>query len=183
MHYVNVFLITMVFIGCNMSPKNEGVSKLLGNVTEVTAVDSESKAENHSGIYSFKIDEEGPSGMITVYPNSDSTYLFYLDVCRGAPSFNLGFKFGEMIMRHDTGFSSTREDEFSDCDLMFVFTKTDVTVTTADGHDDCGFGYGVYADHTYPRIDTLVPEFFIDGEGDSILFKGMTVYTYDHRND
>lgn len=182
MRYSIVCLIMMVFIACNPPQNVDGIKPIVG-ASEVKAVPTQIKPGKYSGVYAYRIGEDGPMGTILVYPNSDTSYLFYMDLSRGAPSYNMGARFGEVVMRGDTGFYSVREDEFEDCTFTFLFTEKEVKVITDEAHDDCGFGYGVYADQTYPRTDTLAPTYFINMEGDSFAFNGLTVHKYDHRND
>jgi hypothetical protein len=43
------------------------------------------------GIYSYGDDvEKGKTGTVFIYPETDSTILFYIDLNRGAPSYNMG---------------------------------------------------------------------------------------------
>lgn len=136
------------------------------------------------GTYSFGEDvETGAVGSVIVYPLTDSTALFFLDVCRGAPSYNLGQLFGQMTLNGNIGRYSEIEDEYFNCAVKFEFSKDALNVTTEEGHGECGFGNAVYADNMYKRIDKSIPAYFINGEGDTILFEGLTVEKYAHRFD
>jgi hypothetical protein len=141
---------------------------------------------NIAGTYSFGDDvEKGPIGSVIVYPLTDNSALFFLDVCRGAPSYNIGQMFGQMTIKANIGTYDSKVDEDDDlnCLLKFEFNSDELKVITVEGHDDCGFGHAVYADNTYKRIDKSIPKYFINGEGDTILFHGLTLEKYEHRFD
>ena len=72
------------------SYKNRNVSDIQPQPFE-NKQPSEEKVQNEKfgGIYRFGTNvENGPVGGITLYQLYDSTALFYLDICRGAPSYN-----------------------------------------------------------------------------------------------
>lgn len=157
--------------------------------TETNQVDKTSQKSNSSsisigGTYSFGEDiEKGHIGTIFIYPLTKDKALFYLDVNRGAPSYNMGLLFGELTIKENIGFYDSNNDEDLDCAFKFEFTSDQVKVTTKEGHDNCGFGGNVYADFTYKRIDKTLPKYFIEMEGDTVYFKGLTVAKYNHRFD
>lgn len=140
---------------------------------------------NIGGTYSFGDDvEKGAVGSVIVYPLTDNSALFFLDVCRGAPSYNLGQMFGQMTIKDNIGiYDSKLDDEDINCLLKFEFNSEGLKVTAVEGRDDCGFGHAVYADNTYKRLDKSTPKYFINGEADTIIFKGLTVEKYAHRFD
>jgi uncharacterized protein (TIGR02145 family) len=137
-------------------------------------------ALNIGGTYSFGDNVEKEAvGSVIVYPLTDSSALFFLDVCRGAPSYNLGQMFGQMTIKDNIGtYDSKLDDDDINCLLKFEFNSEQLKVTAGEGHDDCGFGHAVYADNTYKRVDKSSPKYFINGEGDTIIFKGLTVEKY-----
>ena len=138
---------------------------------------------NIGGTYSFGDDvEKGPVGSVKIYPLTNNTALFYLDVCRGAPSYNQGQFFGQMTIKDNIGIFSTKDEvEDLDCILKFEFSKEQLKIATEPGHDNCGFGGNVYADNIYYLIDKSNPKYFIEPEGDTIIFKGLTVEKYEKR--
>lgn len=156
----------------NLLAKNSNIEKVL--------------TRRYAGTYSFGDDiEKGAVGSVIIYPLSDSTVMFYLDICLGAPSYNLGQLFGQIEINNNIGIYS-QFDEDSDrltfrCFLKFEFNSDELKITTEYG--DCGFGASVYADNTYKLVDKSLPKYFITGEGDTILFKGLTLEEFAHRND
>lgn len=123
------------------------------------------------GTFTFGTDvEEGPIGSVMIYPLDDSTAIFYLDVCKGAPSYNLGQLLGKIAISGNTGTYGSDSDE---CALKFEFSSGKVRISTKNGQHECGFGFGVYADETYQLTDESLPEYFIGGEGDTTYFESL----------
>ncbi len=135
------------------------------------------------GTYSFgEYPEKGAVGSLIVYPLTDSSALFYLNVCKGAPSYNQGQLLGKMIIKEHLGiYDSKVYDDDLNCILTFKFSSNQVELITENGHDLCGFGGNVYADYKYQLIDSAIPSYFINLEGDTISFEGLTIEKYKHR--
>jgi hypothetical protein len=128
----------------------------------------------YAGVYRYG-DGNDRSGTVTVYPESDSTVLFYLDVNRGAPSYNMGMLYGRLTIRDSKGTYRNRFD-YSDngCELGFVFGRKELTVTTLNDQGDCGFGFAVYADGTFRRSSSRYPEYFVNAEGTKVWFRSTS---------
>lgn len=180
-----VLLLTIVFaiLSCEKTSKHK--TKTSGLVKTQSSTKNQaseiSSTIKMAGVYSFGDDpEKGPLGSVTIYPLSDSSVIFYLDICRGAPSYNLGQLLGQMTVRNDSGIYELNDHEFVDCRLNFRFTSEELKITTDAEHDDCGFGFHVYADNNYRHIDKSIPKYFINGRGDTILFKGLVVENYEY---
>lgn len=142
---------------------------------EVKSTDDTNKSSpiiNIGGTYSFGNDvEKGPVGELLVYPKTDSLALFHLNVNRGAPSYNMGLLSGEMSLNNNIGIYISKENA---CKIQFLFQKGRIDVKTLSGDAaDCGFGYGVFADHAYNLINSNIPSYYIGGEGDTIYFKDL----------
>jgi|GEM_PF-1165755 hypothetical protein len=131
--------------------------------------------KKYAGIYSYGSNvEEEPVGSLTVFPESDSTVLIYLDVCRGAPSYNLGQLRSRLAIQNDTALYFYK-DQYADngCKLLFAFTNEEINVTTIEGYEECGFGHAVYADGKFILSDKNIPAYFIGVEGDTIYFSEL----------
>lgn len=50
----------------------------------------------YAGTFSYAKDKNGATGTILIYPESDSTILFYIEINRGAPSYNMGSLYGRL---------------------------------------------------------------------------------------
>lgn len=134
----------------------------------------------YAGTYSFGQDvEEDRSGIILIYPDTGSTVLFYVDVCRGAPSYNMGSLYGRVKITNDTGVFYTKSD-FSDigCQWKFRFSNDNLSIKTIDDKCDCGFGNAVFVDGEYKKISDTIPEFFENMDLDKIFFKNTKPEEY-----
>ncbi len=139
-------------------------------------------ARDYAGKYSFGTHpDSGATGVIQLYPLSDTSLLFYLDVNRGAPSYNMGAMLGEINVHNGTAIYSLKEGDYIDCQLNISFNADTLSITSPDGKSACGFGYGVYPDGKYLLQSHVLPKFFLTGEGDSIFFDGLTMEKYDKR--
>ncbi len=134
----------------------------------------------YQGVYSFGNDAKKEAvGSIIVYPESDSTVLFHLDICKGPPSYNLGELFERLVIKGDSAlcFYKDKFDE-NGCKLKMHFKGNKLIIETVEGFKECGFGVNVYADEMYYRHKKKIPQYFITYEGDTILFKNMTPEKY-----
>lgn len=140
-------------------------------VSSIVFGQKEDTLDYQGGTYSFgKNVEKGAVGSISIYPISSTKALFYLDVCRGAPSYNMGQLFGVMNIEGPNGTYENRLNEWMDCSLQFVFSKKHVVIDYIEDGYNCGFGHAVYANNTYKLIRKDIPQYYITGSGDTIPF-------------
>jgi hypothetical protein len=135
----------------------------------------------YGGNYSFGTDiEKGRIGNIIVYPETDSTILFYVDVNRGAPSYNMGALYGRAKITGGRGtFYINLDSSDKGCKWEFKFSKGMVSLKTIDSYYDCGFGNAVYVDGDFKQSSSSIPVNFEDLEGNSISFKTTTPEDYN----
>jgi hypothetical protein len=140
------------------------------------------QTKKYAGIFSYGSDvENGRVGQITIFPETDSTVLFYFESNRGKPSYNMGSLYGRVKLLQDTGvFFQKIDSEVKGCKFGFKFAKGQLTLTTLDNLDDCGFGYGVYVQGKFKQISKKVPLSFTDLEGKEVYFKKTTPEDYDN---
>lgn len=131
------------------------------------------QTEKYSGIYSFgESAEKGPVGRVIVYAETDTTVLFFIDVCRGAPSYNLGQHYGRIQIEKGKGiYFSKKNFRETGCKWHFSFDGNVLGIKTIDNCYECGFGGNVIADNEYVRKEFSVPEYFIDMRGTKIHFR------------
>lgn len=95
--------------------------------------------------------------------------FFYIEVGRGAPSYNSGALYGRLVTNKRTGhLQYLAKDTTADCSLDFAMTDNKIVVKTING--DCPFGYGVFADGTYKLKKKSNPMYFNDRSGQKIYF-------------
>ena len=124
------------------------------------------------GTYSYKYgkDNTGPSGLLEIHYKSPKTILFYLEINRGAPSYNSGALYGELIYNKKSGhYEYIPKDTIEDCKLEFVKVKNRITIKTLAGN--CPFGGGVYADGNYLLTNAKNPEYVITRTGKKVFFE------------
>jgi hypothetical protein len=127
----------------------------------------------YAGIYMFggKVDE-GPSGRVTIFPETDSTLLFFVDISLGPPSYNLGQLYSRILIKNnDLIYFSKESYDQKGCKWKLTFEGDVLTIKTLDDCYECGFGSNVYADKRYTRKSEGIPQYFIDGHGAKIYFK------------
>jgi hypothetical protein len=126
----------------------------------------------YAGIFTYGSDQEkGGIGTIIIYPETDTTVLFYIDLNRGAPSYNMGSLYGRVILKNDAGSFYTELDQADKgCKWTFNFVKDSLTIETITGYYDCGFGNAVYADGVYKKQSYKLLEYFEDMEGEKVYF-------------
>ena len=127
----------------------------------------------YAGAYSFGTNAvRGSVGSIIVYPETDSTILFYFQSNRGAPSYNMGQLYGRLKITNGKGFYfSGSQDSVKSCQFSYAFKNNQVVLKTLDGKDNCGFGFGVYVDGVYKRYTRNVLTYFEDETGSRVYFK------------
>lgn len=156
-------LFSLVIGACNNTSLNDKQES-----TDTVPVAKKATKTTIGGTYAYGTNlEKEAVGKLMVYPLGDSTALFYLDVNRGAPSYNMGLLAGKLIYKESTW---TYE---GDCKLIFDFSPGEVQVSTVKEQANCGFGNGVTANHVYQLTNNAVPEFYVTGEGDTVYFKNL----------
>jgi len=131
------------------------------------------KAAAIGGVYKFGEDvEKGPVGSVMIYPLEGNAALFFLDLSRGAPSYNSGRLEGRMTIKDNFG-TYEEINEYNNCILKFKFASQQLEITTEDRHSNCGFGGNVNADNIYKLIDKSIPQYYLSVEDEKIFFKDL----------
>ncbi|MDB5032610.1 hypothetical protein [Mucilaginibacter sp.] len=143
---------------------------------------------NFHGIQSFPIQgsyfhtygkksQDSPYQLLQIHYSDQSTILFYLEVGRGAPSYNSGALYGRLIFNRKTGnYEYIPKDISSNCKLIFIKRENKIIIKTVSG--ECLFGYGVYADGIYTLNDKNNPTYFTDRTGRKRYFNKTSPETY-----
>ncbi len=131
------------------------------------------KMSQYAGVYQYgTTPENGPTGQITVYPESNNMYLFYVDISRGAPSYNMGNLYGRITINHNKGTYSFKDAENDlSCSFSFTFIGNKLIVKTINSKYDCGFGGNVFVDGEYKKVKNAKFDYFIDITGKKYYFK------------
>jgi hypothetical protein len=132
------------------------------------------------GIYSFGgSPDSGACGQMTMYPETDSTVLFFIDIGNGPPSYNLGQMYARLYIKNGEGIYFTKEYGVNTCKWEVSIYKKILTIKTIKNCIDCGFGNGIAADHVFvKKKGNSKPEYFIDGHGNKIYFSETSPENY-----
>ena len=126
--------------------------------------------------------ENSAFGEALIYPNDNRSFSFYLDLNRGAPSFNMGQLYGRAFLQANKTtwlYQNSDTTKNNRCALTFSFDKGNLVIKTLSDKDDCGFGYGVLADGTYRQSKKSIPTYFITPTEDTVYFKKVTPEVYN----
>jgi hypothetical protein len=172
----------------NLTNMSKGIKHLMkANLTTIfglfiLSLTSDGQASNktfkYAGTYSYGADiEKGGTGTFLIYPETDSTILFYVYLNRGAPSYNMGSLYGRVIIKEDSGIFYSKFDYSNQgCAWTLKFSTSKLIVKTLEG--DCGFGGAVYADGDFRKVSKKVDDHFEDMEGKIIYFKSTKPEEY-----
>ena len=133
--------------------------------------DKQLMTTKYAGVYKVK---KGSIGSVTVYPETDSTILFYIDICQGAPSYNLGQLYARIKIKDGEGMYFSTDFDYTDekkgCKWQMTIKKYMLTIKTLENCYECGFGANVKGDNQYTLKNSKTPQFFIDGANNKIFF-------------
>lgn len=154
----------------------------ISRIDAQNSVSQKIKTYSLGGQYSFGANiDKGSIGLVYVYPESDSTVLFFIDVNRGAPSYNMGNLYGRLKVKSGVGvFTKNIAGEKKSCVLEFKFQSNNLNILTLADNDNCGFGYAVFADGTYKRSSKKIPQYFISMTGEKHFFKETDPNTWEN---
>lgn len=151
---LTIILLTLTIFGCGHSEPSKKKNR-----TIATSV--------YAGKFSFGKSGNGANGSVTVYPESDSTVLFFIDIYTG----NLGQLYDRLKVENGKGVFEYKEDGLEGCcKWQMAFTNDILTISTIDTCYSCPFGGNVIPDNEYKRSDKKKPSYFIDGHGHKIYF-------------
>ena len=130
----------------------------------------ELKTTTYAGMYSIEGDvEKGAVGRTTIYPETDSTVLFFIDLCKGGGSSSVGQLYSRLTIRNGQGiYYSKKNTDRKGCKWKVTIDKNNLTIKTLDDCYDCGLG--IHADNLYKRKMNIVPAYFTNGDGRKVYF-------------
>lgn len=129
----------------------------------------------YAGTYSYAKGKNSATGTLLIYPESDSTVLFYVALNRGAPSYNMGSLYGRLKIIKGGGTYISKDQG---CQWTIQFLNSNLTIKTVKEFYDCGFGSGVVIDGSFRRTSKTVPDHFVNLEGTKHFFKTTTPEKY-----
>lgn len=114
------------------------------------------------------------SETLIIYPETDSSVLFYFQKNIGAPSYNIGQLYGRLLVKNNVGtYYENMEFEDGLCEFNVFFSDDKITVKTLKNNYNCGFGNNVFIDGEYDRKSRNKIDFFIDVESNKTFFRNI----------
>lgn len=158
-------IFAFIVSSCKQATKNQGEAVNKDNTENTNIL-------QYGGVYTFGDDNpEGPTGEVYIYPENDSTALFYLFKSRGAPSYNMGSIDGRITVHNGKATFRKQYEYFeNECILHFEFGKDSLTVIEDENNCDCGFGYGVYINNTFKRTSSEIPQYYTTMTNEKVYF-------------
>jgi hypothetical protein len=129
----------------------------------------------YSGTFRYDKGKRNASGTIVIYPETDTTVLFYIDISKGAPSYNMGSLYGRLKIVNGEG---SYESKDNNCRWTVQFLKNKLTIETASESYECGFGNHVVIDGLFKQTSKTIPDYFVNGEGTKYFFNATTPEEY-----
>ena len=141
------------------------------------------KTSKYAGLYSYgKNVEHEKVGTIIIYPDTDSTVLFYFESNTGPSAFTMGEYYGRVKILNGLGTLNTHQaNSENSCQWNFVFSKKTVLIQTASNVNECGFPKGVSIDGNYNRQIKGIIEECLDLHGEAINFGALKPETYNKK--
>jgi hypothetical protein len=122
----------------------------------------------------LRVRDKDTSGGLELYPESDSTVLFFIEDSRGADDNTGGFVGRMSIRGKDSAvYYHPRKAYDFNCILTFKLKHNSISVETVNDHDDCGNGAGVTNDGIYYLSDRNKQDYFINRADHKIFFKDL----------
>jgi hypothetical protein len=150
-------------------------------VTNISA--KQLKTSKYAGLYSYgKNVEKERVGTIIIYPDTDSTVLFYFESNTGPAAFGMGEYYGRVKVLNGIGLFYTKPtNSGKGCHWRFTFSKKKVVIQTLNEENNCGFAAGVAADGNYGRQIKGIIEECLDIHGEAINFGALKPENYTRK--
>ncbi len=120
------------------------------------------QTNTHGGYYQYSFAGSGAYGIASIYPTSDSTLKFYLELNKGGTSMNGGGLLGELELYDANSGEYAAIDDDEICCLHFQFNDDTLRITTANNGFECGFGAGVAADGVFVRKNKTISQTYTE---------------------
>lgn len=153
----------------------------IAQVTNISA--KHLKTSKYAGLYSYgKNVEREKVGTIIIYPDTDSTVLFYFESNTGPSHFTMGEYYGRVKVLEGMGvFTAKPENSEKGCQWKFTFSKKTVLIQTLSNENNCGLPTGISTDGTYGRQIKGIIEECLDLHGEAINFSALKPETYNRK--
>jgi len=161
---------------------------LLSCKSKQNTVAEKTNIEAKAGYFTYKTnirkhnnEETFNAGYLTIYPETDGSLLFYLEVSIGAPSYNSGRTYGRLNpIPHK---SSVFEYDSEGCNWQITFKNNSITIHSKndDSNINCSFGgHNVSAFGDYKKEGNTKPSYFSNYQDEKIYFNKTKPEDYNN---
>lgn len=137
-----------------------------------TNISKETITTKYCGEYlTTQIGETSPK--IYIYPETDSTILFYLDFKKEETTTAFGSLYGQVKIKNDTGlfYTDRFKSSTANCKLTFVFSNQNLQISTADNQYACGIDNVVIGHMDFERKSKKIIPYFINNNNKKVYYK------------
>lgn len=146
------------------APSEQSEAKKQPQINDETA--NRQTYQNFTGEYLFRDPENEYSGTLLVEQLSEKEINFALSVNMGAPGYNSGTIYKTKLFLNDNA-AIYENNEYGDCKFKIIFNDKKAIIEyiseLPNSGFNCGFGYGVYVNGSYPKTDSNTPDFEKNG--------------------
>ncbi|HRG38160.1 MAG TPA: hypothetical protein PK289_06480 [Bacteroidia bacterium] len=156
----------------------------INGFSQVTNISAKKlKTSKYAGLYAYgKNVEHEKVGTIIIYPDTDSTVLFYFESNTGPSAFTMGEYYGRVKILNGIGVLNTKlANSEKSCQWNFAFSKKTVLIQAINNANDCGFPKGISIDGNYNRQIKGIIEECLGLHGDAINFAALKPETYNKK--
>jgi len=170
MKKITLLLVALIFISCNTTKTS----------SQTTTTTKELQTVKYAGVYSYGSGstDTGAIGHITVFPETDNTILFYINLNLGPKSYNGGVLYGRLLLKDGKGVFSSSSYIYQGTGCKWDMNIQNDILTIKTIENNCGFGHRVSAGGTYTRKDKRKPDFFENIQGEHIYFAKTSPEAY-----
>ncbi|HET6226607.1 MAG TPA: hypothetical protein VFF27_10030 [Bacteroidia bacterium] len=156
----------------------------LSGFAQVTNISAKKlKTSKYAGLYAYgKNVEREKVGTIIIYPDSDSTVLFYFNSNTGPTAFKMDEYYGRLKVNNNIGiFTARQKDSEKGCQWRFTFSKKTILIETVSTENNCGFMAGITVDGNYNRQIKGIIEECLSLQGDAINFGAIKPEAFNRK--
>lgn len=164
---------SIIFLSILAVAASSCISKSNKQKQETACPFTEVSKPRYGGIYAFgdPAAEGKAQGRAYIYPENDSTLLFYIWSCNGAPAYNSGEIDGRVSVQDGKAtFRQNRNFSGNDCVIHFTFHGDTLAIAQENYDCECGFGHNVDLDDTFLRTTSDIPSYFTTMANDTVYF-------------
>lgn len=125
--------------------------------------------KDYKGYYYYSVEGgSGAFGSLRIYPETDTTFLFYVEVNRGAPGYNSGAMYSRAYRVDAERFEA--KDPYADCRFELKYSDRSFSIKDLGPEASTCCGANVGLDGCYPQQNDSIYEYFTTRTGGDTIF-------------